>query len=101
MELFLPCAADFPALNDLANLCWSGCLALLAACLLCRLRRPVRRDRRAGCLLCLIILLATTLWHEAGTSIGRYHYMLIPFVLLLACQLLPGRAVRTGKEEGP
>ena len=92
---------DFPALNDLANLCWSGCLALLAACLLCRLRRPVRRDRRAGCLLCLIILLATTLWHEAGTSIGRYHYMLIPFVLLLACQLLPGRAVRTGKEEGP
>lgn len=44
-----------------------------------------------------VILLATTFWHEAGTSIGRYHYMLIPFALLLAGQV----SGRQGKEEKP
>lgn len=91
----------FPALNDLAALGWCACLALLTACLLRRLRHPVPAARREGCVFCLIILLATTLWHEAGTSIGRYHYMLIPFALLTVFQLLPGAAGRAGKEEKP
>ena len=47
---------------------------------------------RSGCVLCLVILLLTTAWHEAGTSIGRYHYMLIPFVFLLTGMLLPDSA---------
>jgi hypothetical protein len=50
----------------------------------------------------LIIILLTVMWHEIGTSIGRYHYMLIPFVLLSAAILLPGKrelqqAWNTGK----
>ena len=42
------------------------------------------------------VILMTTAWHMAGTSIGRYHYMLIPFVLITAAMLLPGRG--DGKE---
>ena len=91
----------FPRLLDMTVFAWSACLALLAACLLRRLREPVRKDLRAGAVFCLTILLATSLWHEAGTSIGRYHYMVIPFVLLLAAQLLPDMPERAGKDQEP
>ena len=83
-------------LNRAAHLAWAACLAAFAAGLLYRSRRPVpERMRPAACLAPAVILM-TTAWHMAGTSIGRYHYMLIPFVLITAAMLLPGRG--DGKE---
>ena len=71
----------------MADFSWTACLAVLIAVLLYSWRKP--GGGAAG--LMLTIILVTTAWHMAGTSIGRYHYMLIPFVLLLAAMLLPGK----------
>ena len=78
--------------NNIATLSWTVCLAAWIACLICRgitRSRFLRGSARTGCAACLIIILLTAFWHEAGTSIGRYHYMLIPFVLLSLAVLLP------------
>ena len=86
-------AEDSPAfrrLHDAALLAWYACIAVLTACLFFRFRHRAGPSGRDGGLLCLPVILLTTAWHEAGTSIGRYHYMLIPFVLLLTALLLPG-----------
>ena len=95
--------ADFDKLNDLTAFAWTAWTALLAGCLLYRLRRPLRKERRDLYGFCLTVILLTAAWHQAGTSIGRYHYMLIPFALLTACLALPGAETRArrGKEEEP
>ena len=74
----------------LANFSWALCLAAMAGGLLYRARHPLNRKTGAAAGLTLTIILLTTAWHLIGTSVGRYHYMLIPFVLLLTAALLPG-----------
>ena len=81
---------------------WWLCLAAFVFSLFHRASHlPPGAVRRAAAMP-LIIILLTVMWHEIGTSIGRYHYMLIPFVLLSAAILLPGKrelqqAWNTGK----
>ena len=83
-------AAEY-RLNAWCGDTWRLCLAAFIFCLLYRtFHAPGRAVRRAAALP-LITILLTVLWHGIGTSIGRYHYMLIPFVLLAAAILLPGK----------
>ena len=56
-----------------------------------RRKKPLAQPARNAAGLLLTVILLTTGWHCIGTSIGRYHYMLIPFVLLLTAMLLPGK----------
>ena len=77
-----------------ADFCWYGCLAAFIAALLYWWRKPVSSTAAAGAGLMLAVILLTTAWHCIGTSIGRYHYMLIPFVLLTTAMLLPGKEKR-------
>lgn len=87
----------FRKLNDFTAFAWAGCLAAWIRCLIYRSRHFISWEHRAGCMICLFIVLATSAWHAAATSIGRYHYMLIPFVLLMLGMMLPGR----GEEKSP
>ena len=77
-------------LNRSAHYAWALCMAAFISAMLFRLKRPVEKQiwMAAGFPICVILL--TTVWHMIGTSIGRYHYMLIPFILLTAGILLPG-----------
>ena len=75
-----------------ADFCWTACLALFIWSLMYRCDKPLIHPARNAAGLLLTVILLTTGWHCIGTSIGRYHYMLIPFVLLLTAMLLPGRA---------
>lgn len=75
-----------------ADFCWAVCMALFIRSLLSRVRKPLRSAGRNAAGLLLTTILLTAGWHCIGTSIGRYHYMLIPFVLLLTAMLLPGKA---------
>lgn len=43
--------------------------------------------------MCLAALIPTVIWHEVGTSIARYHYMLLPFLILMAGGLFPRRSM--------
>ena len=81
--------------NRAAGISWTAALLLWISLMLFRLKRRLPDDRRAGCALCLTVILLTALWHEFGTSINRYHYMLIPFVLLMTAHLFPSVPVRT------
>ena len=65
------------------------CIALWIACMAGRVRRPLRGTDRAACALCLTVILLTTLWHEFGTSISRYRYMMLPFATLMTGVILP------------
>lgn len=82
------------AADGLTAWCYGGwwlCLAAFVFVLLYRAFHPSEKQARRAAALPLIIILLTVLWHGIGTSIGRYHYMLIPFVLLAATILLPGK----------
>lgn len=70
------------------------CLALWIAGMISRVLKPMTGTDRAACALCLIIILLTTLWHEFGTSISRYRYMMMPFVILMTAVCLPAEAGR-------
>ena len=74
-----------------ADFCWAVCMAVFIGSLLYRFRKPPAHPAGNAAGLLLAVILLTTGWHCVGTSIGRYHYMLIPFVLLLAAMLLPGK----------
>ena len=81
---------------------WWLCLAAFVFSLFHRASHLSPGAVRRAAAMPLIIILLTVMWHEIGTSIGRYHYMLIPFVLLSAAILLPGKrelqqAWNTGK----
>ena len=80
-----------------ADFCWAVCMAVFIGSLLYRRNKPLSIAGRNAAGLLLTVILVTTAWHMAGTSIGRYHYMLIPFVLLAAALLLPGK----GKQPVP
>ena len=79
---------------------WGLCLAAWNAALLLRWKEPLFSPARSGCVACMILILLTCAWHQAGTSIGRYHYMLIPFVLLMLMMLLP-EGKTTGRKVKP
>ena len=79
-------------LNRVAHYAWALCMAALIAGLFRCGRRPPAGGRRAAAGLPVTVILLTTAWHMIGTSIGRYHYMLIPFILLAAAVTLPGRS---------
>ena len=44
-------------------------------------------------------ILLTALWHEFGTSIGRYRYMMLPFIALMTAVCLPVRTGRKRRDE--
>lgn len=79
-------------LNRFAHYAWALCIAALIAGLFFDSNRPPAGERRAVAGLPVTVILLTTAWHLIGTSIGRYHYMLIPFILLAAAVTLPGRS---------
>ena len=83
-------AAEY-RLNAWCNDSWRLCLAAFIFCLLYRVFHAAESGGGRAVALPLITILLTVLWHGIGTSIGRYHYMLIPFVLLAAAILLPGK----------
>ena len=87
-------AGTWKGWRQIADFGWYGCLAAFIAGLLYRWRKPMERTAAAGAGLTLAVILLTTAWHCVGTSIGRYHYMLIPFVPLMAAKLLPGHEKR-------
>lgn len=74
-----------------ADFCWAVCMAVFIWGLLYRFAKPLVHPAKNAAGLLLAVILLTTGWHCIGTSIGRYHYMLIPFVLLMAAMLLPGK----------
>ena len=74
-----------------ADFCWAFCMAVFIWSLLYRFVKPLAQPAKNAAGLFLTVILLTAGWHCIGTSIGRYHYMLIPFVLLLAAMLLPGK----------
>ena len=79
----------------LALVSWAVFLMLWMACLVFRGRHPsAGRDDRLGCGLCLAVILLTALWHEFGTSISRYHYMVIPFMALMTAMMAPSSPER-------
>ena len=79
-------------LNRLAHYAWALCMAAFIAGLFFSGSRPPAGERRAAAGLPVTVILLTTAWHLIGTSIGRYHYMVIPFILLAAAIMLPGRS---------
>ncbi len=86
--------ASFDTANAIANGSWRGVMALWIAAMLYRWKHPLSPPERQSCALPFIVILLTSAWHQAGTSIGRYHYMLIPFVLLIIILLLPAQGKR-------
>lgn len=78
-------------LNRIAHYTWALCMAAFIAGLGYRGRKPLTGYLRAAAGLPVTVILLTTAWHMIGTSIGRYHYMLIPFILISAAMTLPGR----------
>ena len=68
------------------------CVSVWIACMLFRLRRPLQGMGRSTCMICLAYILSTTLWHEFGTSIGRYRYMMLTFVILMIAVCYPAAA---------
>ena len=81
----------------LADFSWAACMAALTGGMLYRRRNPVRNKAWKTAAPALAVILLTTAWHSIGTSIGRYHYMLIPFVLLAAAALMRNREEKTTK----
>ena len=84
-----------------ADFCWTACMAVFIWSLLYRRNKPLSIAGKSAAGLLLSVILVTAGWHCIGTSIGRYHYMLIPFVLLLAALLLPGKAKKPVPERSP
>ena len=76
---------------EIATVSWLVCLAAWIACLLRRGGQPGSRVERRGWSLCLQVILMTAAWHMIGTSIDRYHYMMIPFILLMTAMMIPGK----------
>lgn len=87
-------------LNRLAHYAWAICLAAFISAMLYRLKRPAEKQIWMATGLPICVILLTTVWHMIGTSIGRYHYMLIPFILLTAAILLPGSDKAIACERG-
>ena len=75
--------------SDIAETGLFICLALWLSCMVSRIWKPLAGAERAACTLCLIFILLTTLWHEFGTSISRYRYMMLPFIMLTIGICLP------------
>ena len=91
---------DWPRFCFLVNDSWLACMAAWVYCLAFRGLRPLRGKGRRACALLLAPVLATAAWHEAATSIGRYHYMMIPFILLFIFTALPcGKKLSLGGKE--
>ena len=88
-------------LDHAARTCWAGCIAVCIFGLLYRFRHRGGPGVSIAAGLPLTVLLLTSAWHEIGTSIGRYHYMLIPFLLLLTMIILPGREELNRLKGGP
>lgn len=86
-------------LDHLAVSGWVSCLAFMLYSMLYRWKHAAGEDTQKIAWVPLLIILLTTAWHEMGTSIGRYHYMLIPFVLMLTAVCFPGKTSRM-KTEG-
>ena len=84
-------SAHYWLLVNMAGASWFVCLMAWVYGLLCRAKAPASGSGRRCAALCAMIILPTALWHEVGSSVGRYHYMLIPFVLLMTVALFPGR----------
>ncbi len=84
-----------------ADFCWAVCMILFIRSLLSRCSKPLGTAGKNDAGLLLTVILVTTAWHMAGTSIGRYHYMLIPFILLPAAMLLPGKKKQPVPERSP
>ena len=76
-------------------------MILFIRSLLGRCNKPLGTAGKNAAGLLLTVILVTTAWHMAGTSIGRYHYMLIPFILLPAAMLLPGKKKQPVPERSP
>lgn len=85
-------------LDHLAIIGWASCLAFMLYCMLYRWNHAVEDNTRRIAWIPLLIILLTTAWHEMGTSIGRYHYMLIPFVLMLIAVYFPEKAAKMRTE---
>ena len=80
----LPAGASYVA--------WMIFISLWLACLVFRGLHPLAAgNARTGCVFCLAVVLLTALWHEFGTSISRYHYMVIPFMTLMTAMMIPGK----------
>ena len=84
-----------------ADFSWAVCMAVFIGSLLYRRNKPLGIAGKNAAGLLLTVILVTTAWHMAGTSIGRYHYMLIPFALLTAALLLPGKGKQPVPERSP